>query len=135
MSETNPTKDELATALADARAENAELRKAVAAGGPAAPYRVAQTFQLSQGDLFQLETYGVLAIGGQVYTREEVIDRLPENQKDLEIAEPAPGLDQRDQVRRSNRPKVEGVDFIRVDGIPAPDAAPVDPADDEPAGE
>lgn len=146
MSDSNPTKDELAQQLADAQQENAALRTQLAGVGRV--YAPAQTFQLSEGDRQEVETFGVVNIGGRRYTREEVLDKLAGTpQAGVEIDEPAAQLDQRAQTAGRRASAVEGVDFIypsvapgQIDpavagtpGINGPAADAVPAADDEPA--
>lgn len=123
MSETNPTKDELADQLAAAQRENTALRTQLAGVGRV--YAPAQTFQLSEGDRQDLETFGVVNIGGRRYTREEVLDKLSgTSQSGVQIDEPAALLDQRARTEVRRESAVEGVDFIY------PSVAPgqIDPA-------
>jgi hypothetical protein len=103
-------------------AERDRLTGEVAAAGANRVAVPAHTFQLSQGQLADLETFGVTTVGGRQVTADEVRGMLEGNQAGLEIQEasaPAavPVIPDRGEPRY-------GVDFVY------PSVAPgqIDPA-------
>lgn len=118
------TKDQIAEERDRLKAENAALRQQLAAGGVTG--RVVaptQTFQLSEGDRQELATRGVVSVGGRLLTADEVRERLPENQRGIDLGD-APVPADLDRLRGRQSSAVEGVDFIY------PSVAPgqIDPA-------
>lgn len=120
------TKDQISEERDGLREENRRLRAQLTAAGRTPGVAAAQhTFQLSEGDRQELETYGVVNIGGRRMTREDVLERLGADQQNVPIDEPSPDLDRRNDVA-GQRPNagIPGVDFIY------PSVAPglIDPA-------
>lgn len=105
------TKDQIAASRDQLAEENARLRAQLQGAGiaPAQTAPTAQhTFQLSEGDRQELEQVGWLNIGGVTYTREQVIARLGDDQKNVPIAEAVnPQIPQPQPA--SN---IRGVDFV-----------------------
>lgn len=104
------TKEEIAAERDALRAENDNLRGQLAAAtagvGPVAPVH---TFELSQGHLAELETFGVTNIDGRQYTADEVRAKLTGGQEGLEIKEPSNPVA---VPVRPEREPVAGVDFV-----------------------
>lgn len=120
------TKDEIAAEREKLRADNQRLREQLnAAGHPGAP-AAQHRFLLSEGERQELEIYGVVAKDGVVLTREEVLDRLGDDQAGIEIGEPTAGNDKRAAVLAQRRQggNVRGVDFV----YPSVTRGGIDPA-------
>lgn len=132
------TKDEIAAERDRLRAENENLRGQLAASGATRTAGTAAVpqhrFQLSEGDRQELEIRGVVAIGGRLYTREEVLAELAKagpdeqghnDQSRVEIAE-APAATRIDPATLATRtgPGVPGVDFV----YPSVERGKIDPA-------
>ena len=83
-------RDHLARENDTLQSENERLKAQLAAAGrPAGVTTPQHTFQLSQGDLSELERNGWVSIGGKVMTTEEVRAELAAvGQGRVEIAEP-----------------------------------------------
>lgn len=120
------TKDDIAAERDQLRAENENLRGQLAATGATRTAGQATApqhrFQLSEGDRQELEIRGVVAIGGRLYTREEVLAELAKagpdqdghnDQSHVEIAE-APASTRVDPalVQARTGPGVPGVDYV-----------------------
>lgn len=128
MSETNPTKEEIAAERDALRAENENLRGQLAAAGAARPgvqAPVQHTFQLSEGDRQQLEITGVINVGGKLLTKAEVVKLLGKDQKNVPIAD-APAATRVDPDKLPDRTGkgVEGVDYV----YPSVARGEIDPA-------
>jgi hypothetical protein len=116
------TKEEIAAERDSLRAEVDQLRGQLAAAGANRVAVPAHTFQLSQGQLADLEAFGVTTIGGRQVTTENVRGMLTGDQAGLEIKEasaPVAPIPVREQ-----QAAVYGVDFVY------PSVAPgeIDPA-------
>jgi hypothetical protein len=124
MSESNPTKDELADQLAAAQAENASLRAQLAAPGTTRPYQAPYTFQLSEGDRQELEAHGAVNIGGRMMTKDDVVKAMAAaGQKGVEIAD-APEATRIDASALPGRgPGIAGIDFV----YPSVERGKIDP--------
>lgn len=123
------TKDDIAAERDKLREENEQLRRQLAASGaaPASGRVVApqQTFMLSEGERQELAARGVLSIGGRLYSRDEVRQKLGDSQQDLDLGDAEP--DQATMLALQQQRKagaVEGVDYVY------PSVAPgeIDPA-------
>jgi hypothetical protein len=79
------TKEEIAQERDALRAEVDRLRGELAAAGSNRVAAPAHTFQLSQAQLSELESFGVTTVGGRQVTTEEVRGMLEGDQAGLEI--------------------------------------------------
>lgn len=115
-------RDHLAREHAQLQAENERLRAQLAAAGrPAGVTAPQHTFQLSQGDLMELERNGWVSVGGRVLTTDEVRAELAGTpQEGMEIAEP-----ENPQVPKPvEGGNVRGFDFV----YPSVSRGKIDPA-------
>lgn len=103
------TKEDIAAQRDQLQAENEQLRGQLAAAasrpGPVTP---THTFQLTQGHLVELETYGVTNINGRQYTTDEVRAKLTGDQAGLHIEDASNPVT---APERPDRPPVAGVDY------------------------
>jgi hypothetical protein len=116
------TKEEIAAQRDQLQAEVEQLRGQLAAAGANRVAAPTHTFELSQGQLADLEAWGVTTVGGVQRTTEEVRAMLTGDQSGIEIKEasaPAATL----PVVDRGEPRY-GVDFVH------PSVAPgvIDPA-------
>ena len=107
------------------REENENLRGQLAAAGAARPGLAAPVqhrFELSQGQLADLESFGVTNVGGRQVTTDEVRGMLTGNQSGLQIADASAPVAV--APVRERQAAVPGVDFVY------PSVAPgqIDPA-------
>lgn len=127
MSESDPTKAELADQLVAAQRENGQLKAKLAAAGRPAGNGPAYVFQLSEGDRQELELHGVISgPGGRLMTKADVVEAMANaGQEGVEIAD-APDATRIDPATLAARtgPGVEGVDFI----YPSVERGKIDPA-------
>lgn len=106
------------------RAENEQLRGQLAAASTARkPGTVTHEFALSEGERQELETYGVINIGGRQYTTEQVKAKLGERYKNVPIAD-APAATRIEPTSAVELAGVRGIDYVY------PSVAPgqIDPA-------
>jgi hypothetical protein len=116
------TKEEIAAQRDDLLKEVDRLRGQLAAAGANRPAAAQHTFQLSQGQLADLESFGVTTVGGVQRTTEEVRAMLTGDQAGLQIEEASAPAATAPVVDRGT-PRY-GVDFVY------PSVAPgqIDPA-------
>lgn len=119
------TNAEMTAELNAVRAENENLRGQLAASGARRPPAVEHPFVLSQGELAELETYGVTNHDGQRLTREQALTRMAasDDQRGVQIAEPKADLAASLPAVRPNL-GLPGVDYV----YPSVRPGAIDPA-------
>jgi hypothetical protein len=119
------TKEDIAAERDALRAENENLRGQLAAAGASRPGMAAPVqheFTLSQGQLSDLEAFGVTNVGGRQVTTDDVRGMLTGKQSGLQIADASAPVTP--IPVRERQAAVPGVDFVY------PSVAPgeIDPA-------